>query len=1295
MMTKSLISNSVSYTLILLGLLSSAARVSPCIARQDNISQDSKNSQLLTNLRELKTVAEQTSYQGTSDEFQVRDFLDQIDLASSFVSRVKLGATTEGRPLDAVVFAKEGGNPLPLSNADKRLVILIHGNIHSGECDGKEAILALMRDWLLDPVKLAQTLEKTVLVVLPNFNADGNARVGKLHRPGQAGPDFGMGIRENPFGLDLNRDFMKLDSAEVRSLVRAIDAFDVDVLIDAHTTNGSLHQYDLTYDLPHNPAANQTIISWMRKEFFPTITMDLAKQNTPIFYYGNFSRDHKSWESYGHEPRYSTEYMGVRGKIGILVESYSYATYQRRVEASYQFIDACVSHLAKNSEKLANWLIPAPSRRESIPIQAKIVTEPGTFLAKGYSWKDPAKENESRPPFPSPRDKDRLDQLNKVDYEVALVNRGEGVLHVAAPTYYYIPFDAAWAASRLRLHGVRMSEISSSEAQKHSAQSISATAYRIQTVTKLTPYQMHTPQKFEVKEETLSWKMQPGWVVNTDQPLAVLVAHLLEPHADDSLAAWNFFDPALQTNALYPVLRLNALPNGTVLKPLPTLSINDHRPSDVKREELTIEKIYDPVSKVSFVGAVSQLPRWIPGKSEYIQQQQGRWFSVDCLTGAMTPWDLPSRMASSLLKLNAFEEKDVARFRNSISAFDPTLEYAVVSQKNDLYLFQAQGNTARQLTHDPDAAESVPTLSPDGKYVAFVRDNNIWVVNCESTEVRQMTKDGAPEILNGYLDWVYQEEVYGRGNFKAYWWSPDGKKIAFLKLDESPVPNFVINDSLSFEQKLENIRYPKAGQPNPFVSLHVLDVETGAIDDVPLPDYPADDRLVVRVGWSNSQPSEMIYQVQNRIQSRLDVWSFDVLSKKNHRWTREESNAWIDVIDEPRFVNADQFLWVSDADSGRRHMFFVNRNGERKQLTKGEWDVKDVAWMAADGSRIVFTAHQSAPANTDLLVLDTASGEIQSIETRPGVANASVHPSGEYLAHTWSNAENPPEMWLRDRAGNKLRRLDSLQSDRFDYVKSSPPEQLTVTTRDGFSMQTMIYKPTDFEVGKATKKYPVLIHVYAGPQAPTVQNSWVRRSDLWHRYLAEQGIVVMLCDNRSSLGRGNSDTWSIYKNLGAVELRDLEDAVGWLKSQNWVDTDRLGIWGWSYGGYFTAYAMTHSKLFRAGISGAPVTDWRNYDSIYTERYMSTPQLNPEGYRTSSVVEAAKDLHGRLLLIHGEIDENVHMTNSLQFVHALQQANKSFDLMIYPSNRHGVTDPKQQFHMYQMMTNFLKRELVTP
>ncbi len=328
MMKQSLISRLVLTLLLFASAVFGGGVATECKALEFYPPLQDNKSPASVNLKELKTVAEQTSFQGTSDEFQVKDFLDQIDQASNVVSRVKLGKTTEDRPLDAVVFAKEGGNPLPLPASDKRLAMLIHGNIHSGECDGKEAILALIRDWLLDSAKLNAILDKAVIVVLPNFNADGNARVGKLHRPGQVGPDFGMGIRENPFGLDLNRDFMKLDTSEVRSLVRAIDAFDIDVLIDAHTTNGSLHQYDLTYDLPHNPAANQSIVSWMKKEFFPTITMDLAKQNTPIFYYGNFSRDHKRWESYGHEPRYSTEYMG----FAVRLESWSNPILMRRIK---------------------------------------------------------------------------------------------------------------------------------------------------------------------------------------------------------------------------------------------------------------------------------------------------------------------------------------------------------------------------------------------------------------------------------------------------------------------------------------------------------------------------------------------------------------------------------------------------------------------------------------------------------------------------------------------------------------------------------------------------------------------------------------------------------------------------------------------------------------------------------------------------------------------------------------------------------------------------------------------------
>jgi dipeptidyl-peptidase-4 len=238
----------------------------------------------------------------------------------------------------------------------------------------------------------------------------------------------------------------------------------------------------------------------------------------------------------------------------------------------------------------------------------------------------------------------------------------------------------------------------------------------------------------------------------------------------------------------------------------------------------------------------------------------------------------------------------------------------------------------------------------------------------------------------------------------------------------------------------------------------------------------------------------------------------------------------------------------------------------------------------------------------------------------------------------------------------------------------------------------MIIAPPGVDIRNPDKKYPVLFHVYGGPQNSTIVHRFQEGNYWWHQYLAQLGYVVMLCDNRASRGPGGRDTWPIHRKLGEVELRDLEDAAKWVAEQPWGDANRIGVWGWSYGGYFTGYALTHSKLFKAGISGAPVTDWRNYDAVYTERYMDTPQNNPEGYKKSSVVEAAKDLHGRLLIVHGEIDDNVHMSNSLQLAYALQKGGKAFELMIYPRNRHGIVDPQQRRHMYQMMTDFLERNL---
>ncbi len=359
-----------------------------------------------------------------------------------------------------------------------------------------------------------------------------------------------------------------------------------------------------------------------------------------------------------------------------------------------------------------------------------------------------------------------------------------------------------------------------------------------------------------------------------------------------------------------------------------------------------------------------------------------------------------------------------------------------------------------------------------------------------------------------------------------------------------------------------------------------------------------------------------------------------------------------------------------------------------KALTKGDWDVGELQGVTPDGKTAFVTGNYSHPIESQLISVDTRSAEMKVVTPEPGVHRVKLSADCSMVIDTWSNLTTPPRTELKSVDGQVYRVLGAPVSDRYQYLKRADVKQLTITARDGLPMQALVMLPPEYTRGKL----PTLLHVYAGPQAPTVNNAWSGSNYWWHQYLCSKGYAVVLCDNRSSRGRGIGDTWKIYRDLGRVELQDIEDTVDWITKQPWGDAGRVGIWGWSYGGYMTAYAMTHSQKFAAGISGAPVTDWRNYDAIYTERYMGLPQSNPDGYKSSSAVAAAPNLHGRMLLLHGERDDNVHMSNTLQMAYALQKNGIPFDMMIYPKNRHGVVDPAQRFHMYQLMTDFLNRNL---
>ncbi len=644
--------------------------------------------------------------------------------------------------------------------------------------------------------------------------------------------------------------------------------------------------------------------------------------------------------------------------------------------------------------------------------------------------------------------------------------------------------------------------------------------------------------------------------------------------------------------------------------------------------------------------------------------------------------------------IDAYSSLDrVKNARGALERVDPGIlvgekNTALLSAANDLYYFDGATRKARPLTNSPEE-EELSELSPNGAYAGFVKKNDLYVIDCQTGEERRLTKDGSPELLNGKLDWVYQEEVYGRDKFRAFWFSPDSQRIAFLQLDESPVPHYEVSDSISYRQTLEDTRYPKAGEPLPIARVWIVDIASGQLREVDLSQHPAEDRLVVRFTWSPT--NELWLQIQNRIQTEQTVLKVDPATGKTTRMLFEKSRGWIEVLGQPKFLPDGDFLWLSDLPDGRRHVHrFDVESRQLKALTRGDWDVADIVGVTADGKTAYVTGTISSPIETHLIRVDTSTGQTDRVTEEAGMHNIRMSEDCQYYLDTWSNAKEPPRTMLKSVDGKVRRAMSAPVSDRYRTLRMANSQLTTIKASDGLDLQTVIMLPPDWSAAQG--KLPVLLHVYAGPQAPTVQNGWAGSNFWWHQHLCNQGFAVVLCDNRSSRGRGIADTWSIHRDMGRVELKDIEDAVKWISNQPWGDKDRIGIWGWSYGGYMTGYALTHSQLFKAGISGAPVTDWRNYDAIYTERYMDLPQSNKAGYESSSVVEAAANLHGRLLLIHGERDDNVHMSNSLQLAYALQKAGKTFDLMIYPKNRHGVTDPAQRLHLYRTMTEFLNRHL---
>ncbi len=711
------------------------------------------------------------------------------------------------------------------------------------------------------------------------------------------------------------------------------------------------------------------------------------------------------------------------------------------------------------------------------------------------------------------------------------------------------------------------------------------------------------------------------------------------------------------------------------------------------RRALTVETIFDPVTRVNFSGSPATTVEWLDADTYLTTRRTAvgvEWLKVDAVSGRSTPLFDSARMATAIAALPGLTPADAERISvSSVLTFNPSHDGALFQFADDLYFYDFGTARASRLTSTP-GSEDEATFSPDGRHVAFVRANNLVVADVATPHETVLTTDGSPQILNGVLDWLYQEELYGRGRFRGYWWSPDSSRIAFLQLDERHVPAYTITDHLPYRPELEVAPYPKAGDPNPIARLGISRIAGGGPDWVDLSSYADAEPLIVNVDWTPAA-SEVVFQIQDREQTWLDLNIADASSGRARRVLRETTKAWVNENGNPTWLKDGSFLWFSER-SGFKHLYHYAMDGTLLgQVTTGRWDVRALYGVDEANGLVYFPSSERSAIGTDIYRIGLDGTGLTRLSQTPGTHRAVFNPDFTRYVGYWSDVMTPTQVRLHRADGYELQVLDSnLVGTQAEY-RLSRPEFLQVRARDGVMLDAMMIKPPDFN---PARRYPVYQFTYAGPTASLVRNQWTGPTFMFHQLLAQRGVIVWILDNRSAGAKGAEAQWPIYGNLGVHELEDLEDGVAWLKQQRYVDGSRLLLHGWSYGGFMTAYALTHSTSWAAGIAGAPVTDWRDYDTIYTERLMKTPQHNPEGYRSTAPRFAADRLQGRLLLIHGLTDDNVHTQNSVQFADALQRSGKVFEEMFYARSRHAFGDPLLEKHRYQLMLDFIMRTIGT-
>ena len=707
--------------------------------------------------------------------------------------------------------------------------------------------------------------------------------------------------------------------------------------------------------------------------------------------------------------------------------------------------------------------------------------------------------------------------------------------------------------------------------------------------------------------------------------------------------------------------------------------------------ELRLEEIF------SETGLTRPAPthfQWSPDgrRLTFILPQEARakrdLWEVDPETGAkrvLVSQRRLGRLAPGAQEAASDEREKERLLRYNVAAYhwSPDSKSILFASSGRLYLYHLSSQRVRPIAPEKQNIRD-PKFSPNGRWISFIHGHDIWLAPASGGAERRLTSGATADLLHGDLDWIYPEEF---GLREGYRWSPDSKRVAFLEFDQSAVPSHPILSLSSIQPSLAMQRYPRPGDPNPRVRLGIIEARPGAKNQR-IVWVQGRAEYTPRFGWVSDE--QVYVQRLNRAQNHLRLEFADAVDGRARVVHAERDPYWINITNDLRFLRAsDEFLWTSER-SGFRHIELYSFDGKRKrELTAGEWEVKSIRGVDEVQGWVYYTSNEDNPLGADLYRIGLDGSRKQRLTTAAGTHAVSMNSANTAYYDRFSARQIPPRWEAHSLASGRRTLIHETSGlEEFRLVK---PEPVTWITPDQALVRGMLLKPPSLEPGK---KYPLLVYVYGGPRVPTIRDAWQpsRGRYFFHQYLARKGYVIAYVDDRTSSRLGHRYETAARFNYGPVAVRDYVFAVEQLGKLDFVDPERIAIWGWSGGGFSTCFALTHTKQFKLGIAVAPVTDWRLYDSIYTERYMGDPRKQAEAYRRTSAVEAAANLYGRLLLVHPTADDNVHLRNTLNMVSALIQAGKPYDLLLYPGKTHSIDGQKTRLHLYQSIERYLDENL---